>query len=50
VYFDETLQKDTSKHKRLFKKHQEQVNALKNDVKARFVSALSASGILPDKE
>lgn len=50
VYFDETLQKDTLKHKRLFKKHQEQVNALRDDVKARFVSALSASGILPDKE
>lgn len=49
-YFDETLHKDTPKHKTLFKEHQEQVNALRDDIKARFVSALSASGILPDKE
>jgi hypothetical protein len=49
-YFDETLQQDTSKHKKLFREHQEQVNRLRDDVKARFVSALSASGILPDKK
>ena len=49
-YFDETLQKDTQKHKTLFKEHQEEVSKLRDDIKARFVSALSASGILPDKE
>ena len=49
-YFDETLQKDDVKHKQLFENHKLMVNAVKNDVKATFVSALSASGILPDKE
>jgi len=47
-YFDETLQEDTQTHKMLFREHQEQINTLRDDVKARFVSALSASGILPD--
>jgi len=49
-YFDETLQKDDAKHKQLFENHKLMVNAVKDDVKATFVSALSASGILPNKE
>lgn len=48
-YFDETLQKDDAKHKQLFENHKLMVNAVEDDVKATFVSALSASGILPDK-
>ena len=49
-YFDETLQKDDTKHKQLFEAHKLMVDAVKDDVKATFVSALSASGILPDKK
>ena len=49
-YFDETLQKDDLKHKKLFEAHKAMVDAVQDDVKATFVSALSASGILPDKK
>jgi len=46
-YFDEALEKDNPKHKLLFEQHKQIVDAVKDDVKAKFVSALSASGILP---
>ena len=49
-YFDETLQKDDAKHKELFESHKQMINTVQDDVKATFVSALSASGILPDKK
>ena len=49
-YFDETLQNDDAKHKQLFEAHKSMVNAVDDDAKATFVSALSASGILPDNK
>jgi len=49
-YFDETLQKDDLNHKELFEAHKLMVDAVNDDVKATFVSALSASGILPDNK
>lgn len=49
-YFDETLQKDDLNHKKLFEAHKLMVDAVNDDVKATFVSALSASGILPDNK
>jgi len=49
-YFDETLQKDDAKHKQLFENHKLIVNAVSDDIKATFVSALYASGILSDKK
>ena len=48
-YFDETLQKDDLEHKQLFENHKRMIDTLQDDVKATFVSALSASGILPHK-
>jgi len=49
-YFDETLQRDDVKHKQLFENHKLMVSDVTDDLKATFVSALSASGILPAKE
>jgi predicted HNH restriction endonuclease len=48
-YFDETLQKDDLEHKQLFENHKKMIDTLQDDVKATFISALSASGILPNK-
>ncbi len=46
-YFDETLQKNTDEHRRLFFEHKKLIDNAKDEVKASFVSALSAMGILP---
>ncbi len=50
-YFDETLQPNTAEHKRLFEEHKKMIANVENEIKVSFVSALSATGILPkDRE
>jgi len=45
-YFDETLQKDTDKHKQMYREHKQHIEKLSKEVGADFVSALSEAGIV----
>ena len=45
-YFEETLQKDTDEHKKMYKEHKKQVEKLSKVASAEFADALSEAGII----
>jgi hypothetical protein len=45
-YFEETLQKDTDEHKKMYREHKKQVEKLSKVASAEFADALSEAGII----